>query len=350
MLDSDATIHGLYGVADAENAVQAQGAARTLTVSEGNFAASLQDGTGTLALTKQGNGKLTLSGANTYTGDTAVNGGTLEIQGAGQVGKGNVSIASGAQLTAATADTESETWASISAAEGTTATLSAATITQTESSKTLNIAAKTAGTQGTMTNSLVQIAADASLTVDSMIISASSRISGSTNYAVREAENYVSQLSLTNSVVELPDSNETIAGPSTASALTLQTIGASGEALNLADHSQVLTITSDALSSLTLKGGSSFVIDFSSLLSSTELADVDFVALNFSDVSYADDFWTNATTQVSGLVGADRLVAYYMPSTPDVGIYFDVRSIPEPTSTTLSLLALAALAARRRRK
>ena len=302
---------------------------------------------------KSGDGKLVMTAANTYANTTSITGGTLELQGAGQVGSSQVSIASGAQLTAATtatADTESETWASISAAEGTTATLSAATVTQTESCKTLNIAAKTAGTQGTMTNSLVQIAANASLTVDSMIISASSRISGSTNYAVREAENYVSQLSLTNSVVELADSNATIAGPSTASALTLQTIGASGEALNLAGHSQVLTITSDALSSLTLTGGSSFVIDFSSLLSSTELADVDFVALNFSDVSYADDFWTNATTQVSGLVGADRLVAYYMPSTPDVGIYFDVRSIPEPTSTTLSLLALAALVSRRRRK
>ena len=49
-----------------------------------------------------GTGVLFLSGSNTYTGPTAVNGGTLQISGAGVLGggsyAGNIAIASGAAL------------------------------------------------------------------------------------------------------------------------------------------------------------------------------------------------------------------------------------------------------------
>ena len=47
-------------------------------------------------LTKQGAGTLTLSGANTYAGGTAVNGGTLKTPGPNAVGPGAVTVASGA--------------------------------------------------------------------------------------------------------------------------------------------------------------------------------------------------------------------------------------------------------------
>lgn len=355
MLDSDATIHGLYGVADADNAVQAQDAARTLTVSEGDFAASLQDGTGTLALTKQSSGKLTLSGANAYTGATTVTDGTLELRGAGQVGTGNVSIASGAQLTAATtatADTASETWAAITANEGTTASLQGATITQTENSRTLSIASKTADTQGTMTNSLVQLAAGASLTVDNMLISDSSRIAGATAFAAREAA--VTSAALTNSTIALGAGNATVGQTEALTLTSMQVMNpnAVDGTLTLSGAYNVLTVNSDALSNLLIQSGSSFVVDFNSLLTGTGLADVDFVCLEFADTSFA----APANTTISGLLGDEQLTAYYQTvqdigvATPNVGVYFDVRYIPEPTSSTLSILALAALAARRRRK
>jgi autotransporter-associated beta strand protein len=49
-------------------------------------------------LTKLGAGTLTLSGANTYTGNTTVNAGTLEVVSAGLAANSTVSIASGAKL------------------------------------------------------------------------------------------------------------------------------------------------------------------------------------------------------------------------------------------------------------
>ncbi len=60
--------------------------------------AGIIDSTNTGGLEKQGADTLTLSGVNTYTGDTTVSQGTLEIGGSGKVGDytGAVSIASGA--------------------------------------------------------------------------------------------------------------------------------------------------------------------------------------------------------------------------------------------------------------
>jgi autotransporter-associated beta strand protein len=58
----------------------------------GTFGGAIQNGAGVLALTKIGGGRQTLTGNNTYTGPTAVNGGTLALTGAG-------SIASSAQIT-----------------------------------------------------------------------------------------------------------------------------------------------------------------------------------------------------------------------------------------------------------
>ncbi len=49
------------------------------------FDGTIADGTGALALTKAGTGTLTLTRANTYSGATAINGGTLALSGAGSI-------------------------------------------------------------------------------------------------------------------------------------------------------------------------------------------------------------------------------------------------------------------------
>lgn len=62
----------------------------------GNFAGNVTNGAGQVAITKTGTGTITLSGtANTYSGNTTVNGGTLNVP-ASQSGGGNVTIADGA--------------------------------------------------------------------------------------------------------------------------------------------------------------------------------------------------------------------------------------------------------------
>jgi autotransporter-associated beta strand protein len=53
---------------------------------------------GSLGLIKQGLGKLTLSGASTYTGNTTINGGTLELAQSMLFSNSTVSVASGAFL------------------------------------------------------------------------------------------------------------------------------------------------------------------------------------------------------------------------------------------------------------
>ena len=94
-------MNGLTGSANAtiDNTV-----ASTYALTVGNngqtstFGGVIKNSAGTLALTKTGNGTLTLSGANTYTGNTTVNGGTLEIVQATLATNSTVSIASGAVL------------------------------------------------------------------------------------------------------------------------------------------------------------------------------------------------------------------------------------------------------------
>ncbi|MES2659565.1 MAG: autotransporter-associated beta strand repeat-containing protein [Verrucomicrobiota bacterium] len=74
----------------------------TLAAGDGSsttFAGVLRDGgTSTLSLVKNGAGTLTLTGANTYTGNTTVNAGTLSINSAFLADGSTVSIASGAQI------------------------------------------------------------------------------------------------------------------------------------------------------------------------------------------------------------------------------------------------------------
>jgi fibronectin-binding autotransporter adhesin len=106
------------------NNLNAQNTAVTLTVGNGNTGGGNYQGViannngasnGTLALTKTGNGTITLSGANTYSGGTTVNGGTLLVTG-GNVGSltnsgtgtGNVSV-SGSGTTLAGGSTSGTT-------------------------------------------------------------------------------------------------------------------------------------------------------------------------------------------------------------------------------------------------
>ncbi len=86
MNDFNATVGNLIGASTGRIRNNGVGTS-TLTIGNGDngggtFAGVIEDGTtGTVALTKTGSAKITLSGVNTYTGATNVNGGILAVNG-----------------------------------------------------------------------------------------------------------------------------------------------------------------------------------------------------------------------------------------------------------------------------
>ncbi len=88
-LDLHGTTNTVAGLLGDANAVvdNLSGGAGTLIVGNNNasstFSGVLRNTAGTLAMTKIGSGTLTLANANTYTGDTYVNGGTLSLASGG---------------------------------------------------------------------------------------------------------------------------------------------------------------------------------------------------------------------------------------------------------------------------
>ena len=76
-------------------------ATTVVTVSNNTFTVGgiIADGASTNGITKMGTGILTLTGANTYGGDTTVSNGTLAVTGSGTLGDGStVNISSGAKI------------------------------------------------------------------------------------------------------------------------------------------------------------------------------------------------------------------------------------------------------------
>ena len=97
------TINGLSGAGVLTNSA---GSPVTLTVgannAAGNFTGVIQDGSGIMSLAKIGSDTLLLSGVNTYSGNTAITGGTLQIGNSYAIAsgsnKGNVSLGTGGTL------------------------------------------------------------------------------------------------------------------------------------------------------------------------------------------------------------------------------------------------------------
>ena len=94
------TINGLSGNGTVDNST---GTGNTLTVGNNNatsvFSGTIQDTSGSLALTKTGTGTLTLSGTNSYSGATTVGAGVLQVGSSGALpGSSAVSVSSGGTL------------------------------------------------------------------------------------------------------------------------------------------------------------------------------------------------------------------------------------------------------------
>lgn len=314
-----------------------------------------------LNLVKQGSGK------QVFTGDTSEFDGSVQVDvgelafGTSSLKTADTTVGSGdATLSYGRDTTYEDGRVTVISNNGDSASLGAAQFSYDADADMVTISSHTPA-EGqeketiTATNSLITIAQGAGLTVDSMIISDSSRISGTpaaATFAARSAGS-VSELALTDSTVVLGAGNDSVVGDTTPQTLSsLQPMGGNGEALTLSGTSNVLTITSNALSALAVTGGSDFLVDFSYLLTITSLEDVDFIRLDFNNVAISTE-----NVSMTGLLTSATGAQFYLTSyftggdVPSVGsVYFDVRSIPEPTTTTLSVLALAGLMLRRRRK
>ncbi len=85
MLDLNGKTEGFARLTGTGTVTSSVAGAVTLTLGESNGAGSfggvIQNGSGTVALTKTGTGTLTLTGANTHSGTTSINGGTLALSG-----------------------------------------------------------------------------------------------------------------------------------------------------------------------------------------------------------------------------------------------------------------------------
>ncbi len=284
----------------------------------------------------EGNGELTLNGNATL-------GGGLEVeQGAKMYVSSTASIESTADNAAATME-------------------GAVSIKQATDSEAASITG-TGDTAAVVNNSLITIAQGASLTVENMVIASSSQIIGQqvaqATYAMRSTPG-VSELKLADTTIELDNANAQLTGennPITMNeSISLKQTGVD-KSLTL-NNAKVLSVTSDALSNVTIAANSSLHIDmdyealFAQILDGAGLKDIDLLALTFENVNFAD----LSTTTITGSTGGYTLTAYYTEAVDQAvanatTVFFDVQAVPEPTSTTLSILALAALAARRRRR
>ena len=96
------TINGLTNSGTGSSVVDNSAGNATLTVGGNNqtstFGGVIKNSAGNLALTKIGSGTLTLSGTNSYTGNTAVNGGTLQILLPSLATNSTISVSQGAVL------------------------------------------------------------------------------------------------------------------------------------------------------------------------------------------------------------------------------------------------------------
>lgn len=200
-------------------------------------------------------------------------------------------------------------------------------------------------------NVLVQLSEGSSLVLEHAVVEADSIVAGQAVAALAAADTAATP----NAAVELRDvtlqcrvgTNTELNGEGTLAAGTqLFEVGGSGQAITLNAEGSVLQLSSDVLSHVSFSGNQ-VTLDFSGLESPDNF---DFIAIQFSDSLLTNVSSSTLRISVDGEEQQNFVAYATSPEESTSTIYFATQLIPEPATTTLSLLALAALAARRRRK
>ena len=239
--------------------------------------------------------------------------------------KGDVSLEGTGSLTWKRGDKEVATLKTNGAG-----TAEMAKVESTISSETqLRLAAAKGETARLSAASLVALQTGVSLELCGLYVDAASAISSANG----------ANVSLHESTLELSSANTLSSTASLDRALTLNLCGDTTSVMTLAAGTEVLDLESSILSGSLTLSCEQFVLDLRSL----ETPVNGWVRVSFGDnVKFA----APGEMTLSAMVDVGYAAGYY--SDAHVGfVYF---YIPEPATTSLSLLALAALAARRRRK
>ena len=248
------------------------------------------------------------------------------------------------------------------------------------------IAGAGSGSSATITNSLLTVASGSTLSLQNVILAGNTKISAGTAAAAAvalldegsgESSGTATTVDLTDSVIQLSKDNavpktglEGVGNLAKDTPLTKTgTTGGEGNTLKIQqDTAKVYTIDYTGATGVTLTGALTFDFDTFTVADRTGsgyyllnelLKEYDYVALRFAGEGVSVDPEKVAVTS-KVTMGTETVTSagYYAGGTngvvnsngtSGVVVYFDAMALPEPTTSTLGLLALAALCARRRR-
>ena len=237
--------------------------------------------------------------------------------------KGDVKLAKDATLSWQRGSTE------LASLKGTADTGALEKVESTISSETRLRLEAAEGESGRIASAVMSLQKNVSVELCELYLDSSSSITSAEGATV----------SMQETTLALGSDNTTLTGTTLDSALTLSMSGNTDIQMQLAAGTAVLDVASTALSGFLTLTGTAMVLDFTEL---TEPVD-GCVRVHFGENVKFDDA---EKLTVTALTATGEAIGYFAPA--DVGfVYFN---IPEPATATLSLLALAALATRRRRK
>ena len=349
-----------YGTADAHSA---DGVSRKLTINtQGSDFSTSAAVVGSFDITKQGDGKQTFSGdvRGLTAGTVAVEAGTLAVT--SELAVASLSVSSGAVMQTATVTASEATLAGGATVDGNLTMADNSTLTVGSSAFTVT------GTLAFGTGTSLDLSAvNVTEGTTSYTLGTMADISGLDNVALKNVTDmagytYSVQAVAQSDVLALAeDSGTTASGYSLVLVYTADTPATELTQMTVTGASSytdgVLTLTTDVESASSLNFASevnALISDsvWRSILAQYELDSA--ISVSFTD---ADGNAITLTEVETLMLNGDN--GYYTDSekalitgsaTGSVASWYTTSYIPEPSTATLSLLALAALAARRRRK